>query len=100
MQRLLYKDKALIGLDISTSDIKVMAINNKKDVIGYGAIDISNEKFHKSLEENDDYLLLQLKKLFSEKIHGHLPSPQPHKRTRVLFPYPQVRRKIFVKQLS
>lgn len=76
MQRLLYKDKALIGLDISTSDIKVMAINNKKDVIGYGAIDISNEKFHKSLEENDDYLLLQLKKLFLEKIHGHLPSPQ------------------------
>ena len=42
MQRLLYKDKALIGLDISTSDIKVMAINNKKDVIGYGAIDIRN----------------------------------------------------------
>ena len=31
MQRLLYKDKALIGLDISTSDIKVMAIKNKKD---------------------------------------------------------------------
>lgn len=77
MQRLLYKDKTLIGLDVSSSDIKIMAINpNKKNVIAYGAIDVDSVKIRKSLDSDGEYLLLQLKKLLLEKVHGGLPSSQ------------------------
>ncbi len=77
MQRLLYKEKTLIGLDISSSDIKIMAISpNKKDVIAHGAIDVDSVKIKKSLDGDGEYLLLTLKKLLLDKVNGHLPSSQ------------------------
>lgn len=77
MDKLFYKDKTLIGLDINDSDIKVMAIDPARWlVLGYGAIDVDSVKMKRSLEEGDGYLGVRLQRLFSEKVIGTLPSIQ------------------------
>ena len=74
---MLYKDKTLIGLDIGTSELKIMAIDPVKwVVVGHGAIDIDSVKMRKSIDGDGEYLLLMLKKLLSDKINGTLPSSQ------------------------
>ena len=75
MQKLFHKEKTLIGLDISTNDIKVMAIDPlKRTIIGYGAIDIESDKMKVSLEEDPSYLTTSLQKLLTEDVIGTLPS--------------------------
>jgi len=75
MAKLFYKDKPIIGLDISQTGIKVMAIDPKKWlVLGYGSVDLDPAKIQKSLDGNDPYLSENLTSLLKEKLVGQLPS--------------------------
>lgn len=77
MGKYFYTDKTLVGLDINTTDIKIMAIDPKKSiVVGYGAIDVDPGKMKRAFEEGGDYISLAIKRLVSEKIVGKLPSSQ------------------------
>jgi len=74
MTKLFYTDKPIIGLDISNTGVKVMAIDAKRWlVIGYGSIDLEPAKVKLSLEGNNTYLADNIKLLLKEKIIGSLP---------------------------
>lgn len=75
MAKLFYNDKQLIGLDISNTGIKIMAVDIKKWlVVGYGSLDLEPIKVKESLEGNSPYLADNIKKLLKENIVGTLPS--------------------------
>jgi len=74
MTRLFYKDKPIIGLDISSTGIKIMAVDTKKWlVLGYGSLDLDPLKIKESLEGNSPYLGDSIKQLIKESIIGELP---------------------------
>lgn len=71
MSRLFLKDKPIIGLDISTTSIKLMSVDTKRwEVLGYGSIDVDPSAMETSLETDGKYIAEQLKKLMGEKILG------------------------------
>ena len=74
--KLFYRPKPLIGLDISQTGIKVMAIDPKKWlVIGYGSLDLDPAKVQASLESTEDaYLSENIAALLRENIVGTLHS--------------------------
>jgi len=75
MAKLFYKDKPIIGLDISQTGIKVMAVDPKKwSVLGYGSIDLDPAKVQESLDSDDTYLSENISLLLGEKLIGELPS--------------------------
>lgn len=75
MSNYFYKDKPIIGLDISQTSIKIMAISTKKwTVLGYGSIDVDPAKLQQSLDTDGLYLTQQFQKLLETKVVGHLPS--------------------------
>jgi type IV pilus assembly protein PilM len=75
MNKLFYTDKQIIGLDISNTGIKVMAIDTKRWlVLGYGAIDLEPLKVKESLEADSSYLADNIQALIKEKLVGSLPS--------------------------
>lgn len=75
MAKLFYKDKPIIGLDISQTGIKVMAVDPKKWlVLGYGSADLDPAKMQKSLESSDGYLSENIASLLTSKLVGTLPS--------------------------
>lgn len=75
MTSLFHSDKQIIGLDISNTGIKVMAIDIKRWlVIGYGSLDLDPVKMKESLEGNSSYLAENIELLIKEKIVGTLPS--------------------------
>lgn len=75
MTQLFYQDKPIIGLDISQTGIKVMAVDPKKWlVLGYGSVDLDPAKVQKSLESDDNYLSDNIRSLLDEKLVGELPS--------------------------
>src|SRR5687768_17372636 len=75
MATLFYKDKPIIGLDISQTGVKVMAVDPKKWlVLGYGSVDLDPTKVQKSLESNDSYLTENISSLLKDKVIGTLPS--------------------------
>jgi type IV pilus assembly protein PilM len=77
MTKLFYKDKPLIGLDISSTDMKIMSIDRKRQfVTGYGVIDLDPLQIKKSLDEDGEYLLESLKTLLERKLIGNLASDQ------------------------
>lgn len=77
MTKLFYKDKPLIGLDISSTDMKIMSIDIKRQfVTGYGVIDLDPLQIKKSLDEDGAYLLESLKTLLERKLVGTLASDQ------------------------
>lgn len=77
MAKLFYQDKPIIGLDISQTGIKVMAVDSKKWlVLGYGSVDLDPAKVQKSLEAGDAYLADNISSLLHEKVIGQLPSDQ------------------------
>lgn len=74
MAKLFYKDTTLIGLDINTTEVKVMAIDPQRQVVqGYGAIDVDASSMRKVFDSGESYLSTKLKTLFAEKIVGELP---------------------------
>jgi type IV pilus assembly protein PilM len=75
MTKLFYKDKPIIGLDISQTGIKVMAVDPKKWLVtGYGSVDLDPAKVQASLDSNDAYLGDNIRTLLTEKLVGTLPS--------------------------
>lgn len=75
MAKLFYTDKPIIGLDISNTGIKIMAIDAKRWlVIGYGSVDLEPAKVKESLEGDSTYLAENIQSLIQEKIVGTLPS--------------------------
>ena len=75
MTKLFYNDKPIIGLDISNTGIKIMAIDIKRWlVIGYGSMDLDPAKIKESLEGDSTYLAENIKILITEKLIGTLPS--------------------------
>lgn len=71
-----YKEKPIIGLDISSTGIKVMSINSKKwTVNGYGHLDLDPVKLKESFETPDTpYLTNNLKLLLTKNVLGSTPS--------------------------
>lgn len=77
MTKLFYKDKPIIGLDISSTDMKVMSIDLKRNAVtGYGVIDLDPLQIKKALDEDNNYLLTNLKTLLERKLVGTLVSDQ------------------------
>lgn len=78
MAKLFYTDHPSIGLDISQTGVKVMAVDPKKWlVVGYGSVDLDPTKVQRSLENSDDtYLAENIRALMEEKLVGSLPSNQ------------------------
>jgi type IV pilus assembly protein PilM len=76
MVKILFKDKNLIGLDISHTGLKVMSIDPKKFLVeGYGSVDLDPQRVKSSLENgNDTYLADNIKLLVQQKTIGVLPS--------------------------
>lgn len=76
MTKLFYKDKPLIGLDISQTGIKVMSVDPKKWlVLGYGSLDLDPAKVQASLDNPEDtYLAESIRSLLSENVIGTLGS--------------------------
>lgn len=75
MNKLFYSDKPIIGLDISSTGIKVMAIDSQKWlVLGYGSLDLDPIQIKESLEANSDYLAASIKSLIKNNIIGSLNS--------------------------
>lgn len=75
MAKLLYKDKPVIGIDISNTGVKVMAVDPKRWlVLAYGSIDLEPIKIKESLEGDTSYLADNIKRLINEKLIGTLPS--------------------------
>jgi len=58
VSKLFYSNKPVIGLDISLTGIKVMAIDaNKWRVLGYGSLDLDPAAVQKSLNDPEDTYL-------------------------------------------
>ncbi len=76
MGRLFYKNKPLIGLDISLTGIKVMSIDTAKwRVLGYGSLDLDPAEVQKTLDDPEyPYLPNSISTLLSEHVIGSLDS--------------------------
>lgn len=75
MTKIFLSDKPIIGLDISNTGIKIMAIDTKRWlVLAYGSLDLEPLKVKKALEGDSTYLSESINKLITEKIIGALPS--------------------------
>lgn len=74
-KQLFYKDKPIIGLDISNTGVKVMAVDSRRRlVLGYGSLDLEPIKVKESLESDSKYLAESVQTLVKEKLIGILPS--------------------------
>lgn len=77
MTKLFHKDKPTIGLDISSTDMKVMSVDlHRNTVTGYGAVDLDPLQIKKALDEDNAYLFNSLKSLLEHKLVGTLVSDQ------------------------
>lgn len=76
MSKLFYKEKPLIGLDISQTGVKVMAIDPKHWlVLGYGSLDLDPAKVQASLDDPEDgYLAENIGTLLKQNVVGSLSS--------------------------
>lgn len=76
MAKLFYNNKPVIGLDISLTGIKVMAIDaNKWRVLGYGSLDLDPVAVQKSLDNpTDTYLGESVTALIKDHVVGTLGS--------------------------
>lgn len=76
MSKYLYKDKPIIGLDISSTGIKVMSIDPKKWLVnGYGSVDLDPLKMKEALEDDQStFLTDSIKSLLDNKIIGTVTS--------------------------
>ncbi len=75
MKKLFYTDKPIVGLDISNTGIKIMAIDSQKWlVLGYGSLDLDPIKIKQSLESDSNYLTESIKSLLKNNIIGTINS--------------------------
>jgi len=75
MAKLFYNIKPIIGLEISNTDLKVMAIDPKRWLVsGYGSLDLDPAKVKEAFETSSTYLTDSIKQLFKEKVVGTISS--------------------------
>ncbi len=76
MSKFFYKDKPIIGLDISSTGIKLMSIDSKKWLVsGYGSLDLDPQKMKEAFENNENtFLADNIKALKADKIMGAMTS--------------------------
>lgn len=76
MSKFLYKDTPIVGLDISSTGIKLMSVDPKKWVVsGYGSIDLDPLKMKEAFEDDQStFLTDSLKSLLADKIIGTVAS--------------------------
>ena len=75
MAKLFYKDKPIIGLDISQTGMKIMSIDRKKWLVtGYGSIDLDPAKVQQSIDGGDSYLTNNMSELVQKNLVGTLAS--------------------------
>ncbi len=75
MGKLFFTDKPVVGLDISSTSIKLMSVDTKKwTVLGYGSIDVDPAKMQDSLESDGEYVKEQLQLLLKDKTLGEFGS--------------------------
>jgi len=76
MSKFFYKDKPIIGLDISSTGIKLMSIDSKRWLVnGYGSLDLDPLKMKEAFESSDStFITDSLKSLMAEKIIGTVAS--------------------------
>lgn len=76
MSKLFYKDKPIIGLDISNTGIKVMSADPKKWLVhGYGFLDLEPLRIKDALENaSSTYLADNIKTLMKDDILGDIDS--------------------------
>lgn len=75
MAKLFYRNTPVVGLDITNTGVKIMAIDPKRWlVLGYGSVDLEPIKVKASLENGDPYLADNIKILLKERIIGKLGS--------------------------
>lgn len=72
MSKFFYKDKPIVGLDISLTSLKLMSVDTKKwNVLGYASIDVDPNELQKSISGDGAYLTSMLREL-QKSISGHL----------------------------
>lgn len=77
MSKLFHKDKAILGLDISPTSLKIMSIDTHHwTVLGYASLDANPQDIDTSLETNGEYIATQLKELVESKKIGRFNSNQ------------------------
>lgn len=76
MSKFFYKDKPILGLDVSSTGIKLMSIDPKKWIVnGYGSADLDPMKMKEAFESSESaFLTDSLKSLMAENIIGTLTS--------------------------
>jgi type IV pilus assembly protein PilM len=74
MSKLFYKDKPILGLDISTTGIKLMSIDPKRWIVnGYGSLDLDPVKTKEAFESSDStFLTDSIKTLLEHNVTGTL----------------------------
>jgi type IV pilus assembly protein PilM len=73
--KLFFKDKPVVGIDISQTSIKIMSLDTKHwTVTSYGSIDLDPAKASKALEGDPIYLADNITTLLKEKCFGKIPS--------------------------
>lgn len=72
MSKFFYKDKPIIGLDISSTGIKVMSVDSKRWLVnGYGSIDLDPLKMRDALENSSStFLSDNIKALLTGSVIG------------------------------
>lgn len=75
MSKIFFRDKPIIGVDISQTGIKIMSINREQwKVVAYGSVDLDPAEAAKSLDSGTDYLRQNIGRLLNEKRIGKFPS--------------------------
>ncbi len=76
MSKFFYKDKPIIGLDISSTGIKLMSIDSKKWLVnGYASADLDPLQMKEGMELDDStFLTDNIKSLLSDKLIGTISS--------------------------
>lgn len=75
MSKVFFIDQPIVGLDISQTSIKLMAINPKQwQVVGYGSVDLDPAEAAKSFSGDTDYLTQNIGRILNEKRIGKIPS--------------------------
>lgn len=75
MASIFYKNKPIIGLDISKTSLRVMSVDmNKMLVHGYGSIELDPAKTADETDEGAEYLRNKMNELFNKHIIGKLSS--------------------------
>ena len=75
MSKVFFRDQPIVGIDISSTSIKMMSIDtNQWKVVGYGSVDLDPAEATKSMTGDTSYLTQNIGRLLNEKRIGKIPS--------------------------